>query len=74
MATKVHKFKVEMSCEGCSGAVERVLGKYKGQGVEDVNVDLGGQQVTVRSTLTSEELLNIIKKTGKSTEYIGEGN
>lgn len=74
MAAKVHKFKVEMACEGCSGAVERVLGKYKGQGVEDVSIDLGGQLVTVKSTLTSEELLTIIKKTGKTTEYIGEDN
>ncbi|KAL1438254.1 hypothetical protein MTO96_048332 [Rhipicephalus appendiculatus] len=25
--------KVEMTCEGCSGAVQRVLGKLEGQGV-----------------------------------------
>lgn len=27
---KVHEYKVTMTCEGCSGAVERVLGKLKG--------------------------------------------
>lgn len=26
-----HEFKVEMTCTGCSGAVERVLGKLKGK-------------------------------------------
>ena len=28
---KVHEFKVEMTCGGCSGAVERVLGKLGGK-------------------------------------------
>ena len=28
---KVHEFKVEMTCSGCSGAVERVLGKLGGK-------------------------------------------
>jgi len=33
LIVQVHEFKVEMTCEGCSGAVERVLGKLKGKWV-----------------------------------------
>lgn len=32
---QVHEFKVEMTCSGCSGAVERVLGKL-GKGNESI--------------------------------------
>lgn len=28
---KVHEYKVTMTCDGCSGAVQRVLGKLKGK-------------------------------------------
>lgn len=28
---QVHEFKVAMTCESCSGAVERVLNKHKGE-------------------------------------------
>lgn len=27
---QLHEFQVAMTCEGCSGAVQRVLGKIKG--------------------------------------------
>ncbi|XP_055706037.1 copper transport protein ATOX1 [Phlebotomus papatasi] len=71
-ATPVHKFQVEMTCEGCSGAVKRVLGKL--DQIEDVNIDLPSKTVLVTSTLPSEQLLETIKKTGKSTTYIGLNN
>nr|CAD7196242.1 unnamed protein product [Timema douglasi] len=71
---KVHEFKVEMTCGGCSAAVERVLGKLKGQGIEDVKISLDDQIVRVQSTLPAEKLLETIKKTGKATSYIGVQN
>ncbi|XP_026278841.1 copper transport protein ATOX1 [Frankliniella occidentalis] len=71
MSAQVHEFKVEMTCEGCSGAVERVLGKLKGQGVDAVQIDLPGQLVSVTSTLTSDQLLESLKKTGKAVSYVG---
>lgn len=40
--------------------------------MEDIDIDLKGQQVSVTSSLSSEELLEVIKKTGKTTTYIGE--
>ncbi|XP_018565231.1 metal homeostasis factor ATX1 [Anoplophora glabripennis] len=67
---KVHEFKVTMTCEGCSGAVERVLGKLKGKGVEDFNVNLENQKVQVKSSLPANEILEVIKKTGKETQLI----
>ncbi|XP_023304163.1 copper transport protein ATOX1 [Lucilia cuprina] len=66
----VHEFKVEMTCSGCSGAVERVLGKL-GDKVEKVSIDLDEKTVLVTSNLTGEELLEVIKKTGKSAQYVG---
>ncbi|XP_055619437.1 copper transport protein ATOX1 [Toxorhynchites rutilus septentrionalis] len=65
-----HEFKVEMTCTGCSGAVERVLGKLK-EKVEKVDIDLENKKVFVTTNLTSDELLETIKKTGKEVSYIG---
>lgn len=71
MPLKVHEFTVDMACGGCATAVEKVLGKLKGQGVEDINISLEDKKVRVTSTLTSEQLLETIRKTGKTVEYIG---
>uniref|UniRef100_T1E2W6 Copper transport protein ATOX1 n=1 Tax=Psorophora albipes TaxID=869069 RepID=T1E2W6_9DIPT len=70
MTTPTHEFKVEMTCTGCSGAVERVLGKLK-EKVEKVDIDLDNKKVFVTSSLSAEELLETIKKTGKETSYVG---
>uniref|UniRef100_V5IJY6 Copper transport protein ATOX1 n=1 Tax=Ixodes ricinus TaxID=34613 RepID=V5IJY6_IXORI len=55
MASQVHEFEVEMTCEGCSGAVQRVLEKLEGQGVNKVEIDLPDKRVFVDSTLGSEK-------------------
>ncbi|CAB3379601.1 Hypothetical predicted protein [Cloeon dipterum] len=68
--TKVHEFTVEMTCEGCSGAVERVLGKLKDKGVDKVEISLEKQQVLVTSSLDADSLLETIKKTGKATTFV----
>lgn len=60
-----------MTCEGCSSAVERVLNRHKGQGVDNFSVSLPEQKVVVTSTLSGDQLLDIIKKTGKKTTYAG---
>ena len=56
---------MEMACAGCSGAVKRVLDKTPG--VDSFEISLEMQKVVVRSTLTAEELLEKISKTGKAT-------
>jgi len=43
-----------------------------GKGVEKVDVDIEGRTVKVWSTLTSQELLEVLKKTGKEVTYVGE--
>lgn len=67
---KIHEYTVQMTCEGCSGAVQRVLGKLEGKGISKINIDLKGQKVQVTSTLSAEEVLEVIKKTGKKVEYV----
>lgn len=69
MASQVYEFNVEMTCEGCSTAVQNVLNKK--EGVTDVNIDLQGKKVYVTSTLSSDEVLQVIKKTGKACEFVG---
>lgn len=58
--------KVAMMCTGCSGAVERVLGKM--EGVQSFDVNLETQKVTVVGTVTQEEVVEKIAKTGKAVE------
>ncbi|XP_050362967.1 copper transport protein ATOX1 [Nymphalis io] len=69
--SSTHIFNVEMTCEGCSGAVERVLNRLKGQGVDNISISLPDQKVIVTSTLSADQLLEVIKKTGKKTSYVG---
>ncbi|CAG9861336.1 unnamed protein product [Phyllotreta striolata] len=68
--SKVFEFKVKMTCDGCSGAVKRVLDKHLGKGVEQFEVNLEDQTVRVTSTMSADELLETIRKTGKETEMV----
>lgn len=67
--SQVHEFKVVMTCEGCSGAVNRVLGRVSE--VSKVDIDMEAQKVSVESSLSSDSLLAILKKTGRECAYIG---
>ncbi|KAJ6647927.1 Copper transport protein ATOX1 [Pseudolycoriella hygida] len=53
---RVHEFKVEMTCGGCSNAVQKVLGKL-GDKVEELNIDLDTRTVLVKSSMSADELL-----------------
>jgi hypothetical protein len=44
---------------------------FQGQGVEEVDISLEDQTVLVTSTLSADQLLETIKKTGKTTSYVG---
>ncbi|KZC12555.1 Copper transport protein ATOX1 [Dufourea novaeangliae] len=57
-----------MTCEGCANAVTNVLNKK--QGVDNVEIDLKGRKVLVTSTLSSDEVLQVIKKTGKVCQLL----
>lgn len=41
-----------------------------GKGVNNVEINLETQIVKVTSTLSSDEILEVLKKTGKTVEYI----
>ncbi len=40
--------------------------------MESFSIDLENKKVTVTATLSSDELLEALKKTGKETEFVGE--
>ncbi|XP_065013598.1 copper transport protein ATX1-like isoform X1 [Musa acuminata AAA Group] len=61
--------KVGMSCEGCVGAVKRVLTKMEGHRVESFDVDLKEQKVTVKGNVKPEAVLQTVSKTGKKTSF-----
>ncbi|PRP79942.1 hypothetical protein PROFUN_05918 [Planoprotostelium fungivorum] len=56
------EFNVEMTCGGCSKAVDAVLKKTPG--VDSVSIDLPAKKVTVEGSATKEEILAAIAKTG----------
>lgn len=39
--------------------------------IEKLDIDLPGKKVFVTSALSADELLEIIKKTGKESAYVG---
>ncbi|KAK3001548.1 hypothetical protein RJ639_021230 [Escallonia herrerae] len=59
--------KVGMSCQGCVGAVKRVLGKM--EGVETFDIDFDQQKVTVKGNVQREAVLQTVSKTGKKTAF-----
>ncbi|CAL1674803.1 unnamed protein product [Lasius platythorax] len=68
MAAQVHEFSVEMTCEGCSTAVQNVLKKKAG--VDYIKIDLPEKKVSVTTALDSDEILETIKKTGKTCQFL----
>ncbi|RYC61155.1 hypothetical protein CHU98_g5051 [Xylaria longipes] len=70
-----YKFNVTMSCGGCSGAINRVLGKLDGVQSYDVSLEKQEAVVVASPGLDYETVLKTIKKTGKkvnSGEVDGE--
>ncbi|XP_010427430.1 PREDICTED: copper transport protein CCH isoform X1 [Camelina sativa] len=62
--------KVGMSCQGCVGAVNRVLGKMEGlHGVESFDIDIKEQKVTVKGNVEPEAVFQTVSKTGKKTSF-----
>jgi copper chaperone len=66
MSEHTYKFNINMSCGGCSGAVERVLKKL--DGVKSYNVSLETQtaEIVTEDSLDYPTVLDKIKKTGKT--------
>ncbi|XP_058728265.1 copper transport protein ATX1-like [Vicia villosa] len=67
MSSQTVVLKVAMSCQGCSGAVKRVLEKLPG--VESFDIDMKEQKVTVKGNVKAEEVYETVSKTGKKTAF-----
>ncbi|KAL5213448.1 hypothetical protein ABZP36_024295 [Zizania latifolia] len=67
MATETVVLKVGMSCQGCAGAVRRVLTKM--EGVETFDIDMEEQKVTVKGNVKPEDVFQTVSKTGKKTSF-----
>ncbi|RYP67462.1 hypothetical protein DL769_005750 [Monosporascus sp. CRB-8-3] len=65
MSEHTYKFNVTMSCGGCSGAINRVLGKLEGVKSYDVSLEKQEALVVAEPSLEYETVLRTIKKTGK---------
>ena len=64
-----YKYKVGMTCSGCSNAVNRILSKT--EGVSSFDISLENQLVTVKSkSLSQEQVFEVIKKSGKPVESL----
>ncbi|KAH6766906.1 anti-oxidant 1-like protein [Perilla frutescens var. hirtella] len=61
------ELKVGMSCQGCVGAVKRVLGKL--DGVESFDIDFEKQKVTVKGNIQPDVVFQTVSKTGKATSF-----
>ncbi|KAJ6790551.1 copper transport protein ATX1-like isoform X1 [Iris pallida] len=59
--------KVAMSCQGCVGAVNRVLTKM--EGVETFDIDIKEQKVIVKGNVKPDAVLQTVSKTGKKTSF-----
>ncbi|GMH37512.1 hypothetical protein BSKO_05385 [Bryopsis sp. KO-2023] len=60
--------KVAMMCEGCVGAVKRVLESM--EGVDSVDVSLEKQTAVIQGSVTAQVAAERVAATGKKTEII----
>lgn len=67
--THVSRLAYRSFLQGCSGAVQRVLGKMPG--VQNVNIDMPQQKVvvTVDDSVDPAAVKETVAKTGKATEF-----
>jgi len=67
MTSETVVLKVAMSCKGCVGAVQRAIGKL--DGVENYDINLEEQKVTIKGNVKPDVVLDRIAKTGKATSF-----
>ncbi|XP_050219806.1 heavy metal-associated isoprenylated plant protein 28 isoform X1 [Mercurialis annua] len=65
MSTMV-EMRVHMDCAGCESKVKSVLQKLKG--VDDIDIDMGLQKVTVSGWADPKKVLKTVRKTGRRAE------
>ncbi|KAJ8753459.1 hypothetical protein K2173_019858 [Erythroxylum novogranatense] len=60
------EMRVHMDCAGCESKVKQALQNLKG--VEDVDIDMGTQKVTVSGWADQKKVLKAVRKTGRRAE------
>ena len=58
-------FTVGMTCEGCAGAIKRILGKM--EGVATVDTDVASKRVLVTGEASAEAMLAALQKWAASS-------
>ncbi|XP_069063930.1 copper chaperone for superoxide dismutase isoform X2 [Pleurodeles waltl] len=66
------EFAVQMTCQSCVQSVERCLEGV--QGIQAMKVNLDGESVLVDTTLTAEEVQNLLESTGRLAVLKGMGS
>ncbi|KAL3899155.1 MAG: hypothetical protein SGCHY_002249 [Lobulomycetales sp.] len=66
----VFNYKVEMTCTGCSGAVERILAKEPRVTKVVISLEAQTVAVTAEDSITKDEVTALIKKSGKETTVL----
>ncbi|XP_076360056.1 copper transport protein ATOX1-like [Tachypleus tridentatus] len=69
MVSQVHEFEVELTSQDCVDVVKKTVEGM--EGVNKVDIDLENKRVFIDSNLSSDELLEVLKKTGKKCSYVG---
>ncbi|XP_009139063.1 heavy metal-associated isoprenylated plant protein 45 isoform X2 [Brassica rapa] len=67
LALSVVELLVDMDCQGCETKVRRAISKLSG--VNTVEIDVDRQKVTVTGYIDREEVLRIVKRTGRAAEF-----
>ncbi|CAL5342725.1 unnamed protein product [Camellia sinensis] len=60
------EMQVHMDCPGCENKIRKALQKLKG--VDDIDIDMGMQKVTVTGWADQKKVLKKVRKTGRRAE------
>ncbi|CAO2814549.1 unnamed protein product [Amaranthus hypochondriacus] len=58
--------RVHMCCHGCESKIKKTLQKMKG--INEVEIDMGLQKVTVNGSVEQKKILKAVRRTGRRAE------
>ncbi|XP_010516293.1 PREDICTED: heavy metal-associated isoprenylated plant protein 20-like [Camelina sativa] len=67
IALSIVELLVDMDCQGCERKVRRAISKL--DGVDTVEIDVDRQKVTVTGYVDREDVLKMVKRTGRTAEF-----
>ncbi|XP_058092326.1 heavy metal-associated isoprenylated plant protein 28-like [Magnolia sinica] len=60
------EMRVHMDCAGCESKIKKALQKL--EGIDDIDIDMGMQKVTVTGWADQKKVLKAVRKTGRRAE------